>query len=174
MFEKLDYISTIYQEDGTYHSFFVSFLDNHPSIEDVRSYYKFDVLNTSTFYSFLERDEEEEIYEEYTSLIYNNEYRNLNEQIEISSDTELSPQELYELSEYINIYNNYDCTRHWEVNQIISDENRWDDFPTIRALNTHRSNNRVRGILPKYFAIICNVLSIDSGSRNPITESKNY
>ena len=174
-FNKREFISVLNFEDGESTLFENLYNENRPSKEDEHYYSsQLDVLSMNTFSSFSEIEEEEELYDEYSNSICNHELSKLKRDIEMASHCKLSTQELNEIIEYISIFNNYECDQHWEVNQIISDQDRWNSFQKIRALNTHRSNYTVRGISPKYFSIICSFQNIRKGNGSSIVESKKY
>ena len=72
-----------------------------------------------------------------------------------------------QLSQYLYIYKSQCCTEHWQVNKYIERKNMWDDFSELRSVNMHGNGYSAKGILPKYFSIICEALNIegDGGSR---------
>ena len=72
----------------------------------------------------------------------------------------LSQNETSEINHYIKIFRDYDCTKHHEVNEIISQRGDWDKFKTIRSLNDHGEHKKIKGIQPQYFEIVCNILKI--------------
>lgn len=86
----------------------------------------------------------------------------------------LSDLELSQLLKYIALFQAYKCDEHYEVNNIITNQGRWDEFFILRSLNDHGSGSWIRGIEPKYFAIICNVLEIDDAGGAPLISSKKY
>ena len=86
----------------------------------------------------------------------------------------LVSSETKEINAYIDIFKSNGFVEHHEVNQFISDNNKWDDFPTIRSLNNHGESKNIKGILPKYFQIICNLLKISNFNGHPLDKSTHY
>lgn len=86
----------------------------------------------------------------------------------------LSSTETYEINEYIKIYKNNSFTKHYEVNEFITANNLWNIFVTIRSLNDHDKFKEIEGIQPKYFEIICNILSISGEKGLPLDAYKTY
>ncbi len=78
-----------------------------------------------------------------------------------------SKKEIGQLSQYLYIYKSQCCTEHWQVNKYIERKNMWDDFSELRSVNKHENGYSAKGILPKFFSIICEALNIegDGGSR---------
>lgn len=91
----------------------------------------------------------------------------------VSIQKNISLQELNEIKNYINIYKKHNFKEHYEVNEFISKMNLWGKFPKIRSLNDHGSY-RVQGILPKFFAIICEELNIEGASGAPLDRATPY
>jgi hypothetical protein len=91
-----------------------------------------------------------------------------------SSKEELSDDVVNELADYIWIYSSKNFKKHWKVNEYISDKNIWDNFENIRSLNKHGEYDKVQGIEPKYFAIVCEVLSIDGDDGAPLESWRKY
>jgi hypothetical protein len=86
----------------------------------------------------------------------------------------LTDVELYEISEYIRIFRENSLSRHYEVNQYISENCLWDNFSTIRSLNDHGKFKEIKGIQPKYFEIICAILGISGEDGLPLDSYKKY
>lgn len=86
----------------------------------------------------------------------------------------LSTQEVQEIEMYIQIYRNHGCTKHHEVNEIISQKDIWDNFKTIRSLNDHGNFTGIEGIQPTYFEIICDILKISGESGQPLDGYTKY
>lgn len=86
----------------------------------------------------------------------------------------LSRDESREINDYVNIFRDYGCTEHHEVNEIISQRGDWDNFKTIRSLNDHGRYKGIEGIQPKYFEIICHILKISSGNGLPLDGYRKY
>jgi hypothetical protein len=86
----------------------------------------------------------------------------------------LSLNENAEIEKYIKIFREYDCTKHHEVNEIIAQSGTWDNFKTIRSLNNHGKHEAIKGIQPKYFEIICNILKISGEKGLPLDSYRKY
>ncbi len=88
--------------------------------------------------------------------------------------TKLSEKELDEISKYLEIYKNNNFFYHYEINNYISKNNMWDEFPTIRSLNNHGKGKIVHGIQPKYFKIICQTLDITDNNGDNLKDYQPY
>jgi hypothetical protein len=84
--------------------------------------------------------------------------------IERASFQDLSINQIEQLLKYLWIYRTEYCSEHWEVNEHITENNLWGDFLELRSLNNHGYTSRIKGITPKFFAIVCKVLSVGSGN----------
>jgi hypothetical protein len=99
---------------------------------------------------------------------------NFKEKIIKASPKQLSNEEINQLLDYLFIYIGNNCATHWQVNNIISKANDWNSFSEIRSLNDHGYKTKVKGILPKYFAIVCEVLKVSGDGGNPLKDAKHY
>lgn len=86
----------------------------------------------------------------------------------------LSSNESKEINEYIKIFREHGCTKHHEVNEIITKYRLWDNFKTIRSLNDHGEFKEIEGIQPQYFEIVCNILKISGDKGSPLDDYKKY
>ncbi|WP_049870662.1 hypothetical protein [Serratia sp. FS14] len=86
----------------------------------------------------------------------------------------LSLNENKEINEYIKIYREHGCTKHHEVNEIITKNKLWGNFKTIRSLNDHGKFKGIKGIQPQYFEIICNILKISGDKGLPLDGYQKY
>ena len=86
----------------------------------------------------------------------------------------LNRQEQQEVSNYIHIYLKNKYKEHYEVNAYISKMNLWDNFQTIRAYNDHGTHVQIKGILPKYYAVVCKILDIKGAGGKPLDSSSHY
>lgn len=86
----------------------------------------------------------------------------------------LSKDEQSEINKYITIFRENGFTKHYEVNNFINENNMWDEFTTIRSLNDHGIHKEIEGIEPRYFAIICHILSISGEGGSPLDSYKKY
>ena len=94
-----------------------------------------------------------------------------------SSPNNIKPKnepELEEIKNCIKIYRSNDFKEHHQINNYISENNLWHQFPTIRSLNDHGPHKEIKGIQPKYFAIICQILKISGGNGLPLDSYKKY
>jgi hypothetical protein len=96
-----------------------------------------------------------------------NKIEKIKSKIDKVSYESLSDETKDQIAAYINIFKNYNCDQHWQVNNIISENNDWGKFDKIRSMNNHGHRKLIKGIMPKYFAIICKTLEIeaDDGER---------
>ena len=80
----------------------------------------------------------------------------------------LSQPQKVEVSRYAYIFLANGYTKHWQVNNHITNINQWDKFNEMRSLNDHGYNRLIKGIKPKYFRIICQLLEIEGFEGNPL------
>ncbi len=79
-----------------------------------------------------------------------------------------------ELDEYIEIYTKYSFKEHYEVNHYITKNELWNKFPNIRSLNDHASHKGIPGILPKFYAQVCERLEIEGAGGSPLDKAIHY
>lgn len=105
-------------------------------------------------------------------------YREYSRQEQVSESVirgkPFSSNENREINEYIKIFQEHGCTKHHEVNEIITKSGTWDNFKTIRSLNDHGKFKAIEGIQPQYFEIICNILKISGDKGLPLDGYKKY
>ena len=85
-----------------------------------------------------------------------------------------SIDEDYELDEYIKIYTKHGFKEHYEVNHHITKNNLWNKFPNIRSLNDHSGYKGIPGILPKFYAKVCERLEIKGAGGSPLDKATHY
>lgn len=88
--------------------------------------------------------------------------------------TGLTPAERMEVELYVAIFREHDFRDHWQVNEWISANGRWGVFPNIRSFNDHVLAKGVRGIRPRFFARVCNVLGLREFDGSPLLTSTPY
>ncbi len=88
--------------------------------------------------------------------------------------TALTPIESREVQHYIQIFRENHFQEHTEVNNHITAGDMWDAFPTIRSLNDHGEYKHIPGIQPKYYEIICQLLSIWGNNGRPLDDFHKY
>ena len=93
---------------------------------------------------------------------------------QVRQDYDLSDAEIAELKEYTGIFIENKFHLHYEVNQFINEHKRWGDFPCIRSLNDHGDSKGIRGILPKFFKVVCVLLGVDGENGAPLDKAKKY
>lgn len=86
----------------------------------------------------------------------------------------LSINETNEINEYIRIFRENGFTEHFQVNDYITNNDKWDGFPTIRSLNDHEDYKNILGILPKYFEIVCSILNINGANGRSLDKATHY
>jgi hypothetical protein len=86
----------------------------------------------------------------------------------------LSPEEIEEIQRYIGIYKTEGLHAHFQVNEYITANDLWHQFPKIRSLNDHGDFKNIHGIQPKYFQIICHLLNISGGNGRPLDAYRTY
>ena len=82
--------------------------------------------------------------------------------------------EYLELKRYLEIFKKNNFTKHYEVNEFISNNLLWNEFQNIRSLNKHGEYKGIKGILPKFFAIICAELEISGANGTPLDKAEHY
>ena len=92
----------------------------------------------------------------------------------MSRGTNLTSVEVHDINEYLNIYRDNSFSAHFEVNHYISQNNFWDNFPSIRSLNDHGPHRGIPGIQPKYFEIICQLLGVSGEGGLPLDAYQKY
>jgi len=90
------------------------------------------------------------------------------------SDIEQKNKEIAELLTYIWIFKKFNLKKHWQINNYITNIDAWGDFAELRSLNDHGYQNKIKGITPKFFAIVCNVLNITDDDGSPLKEFEKY
>jgi len=96
-----------------------------------------------------------------------------NEDLQLENEYKISEIELKQVKAYVDIFKNNSFQEHYEVNNYISRHNLWNDFSEIRSMNTH-GVNCIKGILPKFFAIVCKILEITGDNGEPLDKSEPY
>ena len=86
----------------------------------------------------------------------------------------MSKAEVDEITAYIDIFYQNNFKEHYQVNELISQNDAWDMFPTIRSLNDHGEYKEIEGIQPKYFEVICNILKLSEFHGRPLDSFKAY
>jgi hypothetical protein len=91
-----------------------------------------------------------------------------------SNKISLTKEQLSQLFEYIYIFKSNNFTKHWQVNEKISANDDWDKFDEIRALNDHGYEEKIKGILPHYFQLVCYILKISGDEGAKLIDSEPY
>lgn len=86
----------------------------------------------------------------------------------------LSEKEEHEIRAYVEIFKKNCFSAHFEVNEFISANALWDEFPVIRSLNDHGDFKSIKGIQPKYFELICQLLGISGEHGRPLDTYRAY
>ena len=82
--------------------------------------------------------------------------------------------ETEEINEYVKIYRENSFSKHFEVNQHITINGLWHNFPKIRSLNDHGVSKDIPGVEPKYFSVICHLLGISGEDGAPLQSYRKY
>lgn len=86
----------------------------------------------------------------------------------------LNASETEEINLFISIFRRNGYENHTQVNNYITDNEMWSNFPTIRSLNDHCEHKNIPGILPRYFEILCSLLPINGEKGKPLTNATHY
>lgn len=86
----------------------------------------------------------------------------------------LSQGENSEIQEYIGIFKANGFSKHTQVNDYITSNNLWGNYPTIRSLNDHGEYKEIEGIEPQYFEVVCRILNISSEGGRSLDNFKKY
>ncbi|EKR4921503.1 hypothetical protein GVH93_20410 [Escherichia coli] len=72
-----------------------------------------------------------------------------------------------EITHYMSIYHTQKFSKHYEINNWITQNDLWERFRNIRSINHHVGGVVVKGIRETYFKITCRLLAIsdEGGSR---------
>lgn len=87
---------------------------------------------------------------------------------------EFELQEVQELLKYCLIFKINNLNAHWNVNDLITSKDCWDEFPIMRSMNTHSNGYTTPGIREKYFAVVCDVLDIDGDGGSKLEKAEHY
>lgn len=80
-----------------------------------------------------------------------------------------------EIALYIEIFKDIGATEHYEVNEYLTRNDRWEEFRKIRSLNNHgRGKENIPGIRPEFFREVCQRLKISGGNGSPLLKSERY
>ncbi|MBY0446784.1 MAG: hypothetical protein K2Q15_16435 [Burkholderiales bacterium] len=86
----------------------------------------------------------------------------------------LSRPVLVEVLKWVNVFNDGRCTYQKDANEIITRENRWNEFPNLRSLNDHGMHKRVPGIESNYYSLFCYLLGCGGAGGAPLEASHKY
>ena len=89
-------------------------------------------------------------------------------------DYRVTGEEIEQIKKYVRIYKSERCSKHHEVNEYITKHRMWDQFSEMRSMNDHGINKIVPGILPKFYRIVCKILSISGENGSPLLRSESY
>lgn len=89
-------------------------------------------------------------------------------------DYRITNDEIEQIKKYVRIYKAERCSKHHEVNEYITKHRMWDQFSEMRSMNDHGISKIVQGILPKFYRIVCEILSISGESGSPLLTSESY
>ena len=86
----------------------------------------------------------------------------------------LSLNEANEVNAYIKIFRENGFKEHFQVNEFITNKDKWNEFPTIRSLNDHGEHKKIPGVLPKYFDMVCSILKINGANGRSLDKATHY
>ncbi|WP_217696948.1 hypothetical protein [Pseudoalteromonas sp. SK20] len=86
----------------------------------------------------------------------------------------LSQGENSEIQEFIGIFKANGFSKHTQVNDYITSNNLWGNYPIIRSLNDHGEYKEIEGIEPQYFEVVCRILNISSEGGRSLDNFKKY
>jgi hypothetical protein len=90
------------------------------------------------------------------------------------SFSKLTLDQMCQVLIYLNIYKKRKLSAHWQVNEFISRHNYWGFFSELRSLNDHGYDEKIKGITPRYFGLICDVLDISADDGEPLQSYEKY
>lgn len=96
------------------------------------------------------------------------------EEINIFNKYNLTDLEINQVKRYVAIFRSNSFQVHYEVNHYITNHNLWNQFSKIRSLNDHGLHKGIPGILPKYFAVVCELLEITGAGGAPLDKAEPY
>jgi hypothetical protein len=101
---------------------------------------------------------------------FTNEITDINDLNSIFDETD----ENKEIHEYLKIFLNNGFKEHYQVNNYITQKNMWNNFKIMRSLNDHGEHKNIKGIQPKYYAIICKRLNISGAGGKQLDDVHLY
>ena len=106
----------------------------------------------------------------------NNAFQSLREKFKIKSIEKSSYNNFdFECKKYYEMMRSHGFHDQGQINNYISQNNLWDNFPTIRAYNTHGSIENIKGITPHAYARVCELLGMSiSTNGRPLVDSERY
>jgi len=108
------------------------------------------------------------------ALLYNRYLKADRDDVDQMRGQELTRAETAEITEYTRIYRENSFSKHFEVNNYITENGLWETFPMIRSLNDHGVNKEIPGIEPKYFRIVCQLLGVSGEDGLPLDSYRKY
>lgn len=93
---------------------------------------------------------------------------------EVMRGKELPEDVQDEIEKFIQIFESQQFSYHHEVCQFISMNNWWSEFPNLRSINEHVNASGVKGIEPKYFAMVCSILNLNEFHGSKLVSSAKY
>ncbi|WP_017221374.1 cold-shock protein [Moritella dasanensis] len=94
--------------------------------------------------------------------------------LRLKLDYRVTNEQIKEIKQYVRIYKTERYSKHHEVNTYITKNQVWGQFSNIRSMNDHGNSKTVPGILPKFYSIVCEILSISGDNGAPLLKSEAY
>jgi hypothetical protein len=95
-------------------------------------------------------------------------------ELSLKFEYKLTDKAWQQVREYVSIYRNNSLTKHYEVNNHITNNGLWGNFSEIRSMNEHGSEKVLKGITEMYFKLICELLEITGGNGSPLIKAEKY
>jgi len=92
----------------------------------------------------------------------------------LSIKYDIATIEAMEIHYYIRTFEENFFQNLNELNNYITENDEWEDYPSIRSLNTHQEYRNIKGIQPKYYSIVCKELEIGRGNGRLLTKYSPY
>lgn len=92
----------------------------------------------------------------------------------LSSKYDFNDEEWTEIVRYCAWMRELSYSDQIQLNNHITRNHQWRNFPAIRALNDHGYGSKIEGIVPKAYRAVCEILNLQRGSGTPLIHSERY
>lgn len=86
----------------------------------------------------------------------------------------MQDDEWLEIISYVSLMKKNNIKDQGVMNEYISRNRLWNNFPIIRSMNDHGYGIEIAGITPKAYKIVCKLIDMHTGLGNPLLGSRKY